>query len=128
MKRVYFKPSYQAVSVIDALTNAEIAKVKTVSEAVIYAIKNDYQIPAQAFNGEFIKTENGDFVYETEKGFELADGTLLLDVKRCHNCGYIAVSKEIIDEEQEPRECYVCIKCGWIEECTPEIPEIGEGD
>ena len=129
MKRAYIKEEEGVVKLVDAISGEVIATFKSVSEAVGYALKNDYQLPLQAFNGEFVTDPEGNYIYPGEKhDFEYADGTLIEDAKLCPKCGWVAFWQEICDEDKNPRECYVCPRCGYIVECTPPPEDIPPGD
>ncbi len=127
--RVYIKEKDGKVELLNAVTHEKIAEFSNVSEAVRYALENNYQLPLRAVDGEFVTDKKGNPVYIDEKGLlELADGTLLEGCRICPRCGWIAYWEEILDEDKEPRECYVCPHCGYIFECTPEPEDIGPGD
>ncbi|EDP73238.1 hypothetical protein [Hydrogenivirga sp. 128-5-R1-1] len=124
MKRVYIREKEGKIELVDALSQEIISTFDSVSEAVGYAVKNHYQLPVQAFNGEFVKDKEGNYIYHGEKhDFEYADGTLLEDAKLCPKCGWVAFWEEICDEDKNTRECYVCPKCGYVIECTPPPEE-----
>ncbi len=127
--RVYVKEMEGKVYLYDAVKNEPIKEFDSVYEAVRYAIQNHYQLPIQAFNGEFVTDKEGNYVYIDEKGFfELADGTLLEGVKICPKCGWIAFGEEVCDEDKNPHECYVCPKCGYVFDCTPTPEDMAEGE
>lgn len=115
------------VYLCNALNNEIIIEFESVSEAVIFAVKNNYVLPEQSFDGKFLKDENG-FIYFNGKDFEYANGELLLNIKRCNNCGWFTIWKEILDEDKNQRECYVCPNCSYTETCTPPVEDITEGD
>lgn len=124
--RVHFVNHRGKILTKDIETGKVLSESQRVSEAIKKAIDEGYIFPEQAFNGEFIKL-NDMYVYYTDNGYELEDGTYI-DGKVCQNCGWITQGKEIIDEDKENRLCYVCPKCGFVEECTPSIEDIGEAD
>ncbi len=127
--RVYIKEKDGKVELLNAVTHEVIAEFSDVSEAVKYALENNYQLPLRAVDGEFVTDKKGNPVYIDDKGIlELADGTLLEGCRICPRCGWIAYWQEVLDEDKEPRECYVCPHCGYIFECTPEPEDIGAGD
>ena len=127
--RVYIKEKDGKVELLNATTHEKIAEFNDVSEAVKYALENDYQLPLRAVDGEFVTDKKGNPVYIDDKGIlELADGTLLEGCRICPRCGWIAYWQEVLDEDKEPRECFVCPHCGYIFECTPEPEDIGAGD
>ncbi len=127
--RVYIKEIDGKVQLLDAKTHEVIKEFSDVSEAVKYALDNDYQLPLRAVDGEFVVDKKGNPVYIDEKGIlELADGTLLEGCRICPKCGWIAYWEEVLDEDKEPRECYVCPHCGYVFDCTPEPEDIGAGD
>ncbi len=127
--RVYILEKDGKVQLLNARTHEVIAEFSDVSEAVKYALDNNYQLPLRAVDGEFVVDKKGNPVYIDEKGIlELADGTLLEGCRICPKCGWIAYWEEVLDEDKEPRECYVCPHCGYIFECTPEPEDIGAGD
>lgn len=125
--KVYISGKDGKVYLRNALNNETIKEFESVSEAVIFAVKNNYVLPEQAFDGKFLKDENG-FIYFNGKDFEYANGELLLNTKRCYHCGWFTVWKEILDENQNLRECYICLNCGYIEACTPTIEDMAEGE
>jgi len=127
--RVFIQEKDGKVLLLDAKTKDVIKEFSDVSEAVRFALENDYQLPLRAVDGEFVVDKKGNPVYIDEKGIlELADGTLLEGCRICPKCGWIAYWEEVLDEDKEPRECYVCPHCGYIFECTPEPEDIGAGD
>ncbi len=127
--RVYIKEKDGKVELLNAVAHEVIAEFSDVSEAVKYALENNYQLPLRAVDGEFVTDKKGNPVYIDDKGIlELADGTLLEGCRICPRCGWIAYWQEVLDEDKEPRECYVCPHCGYIFECTPEPEDIGAGD
>lgn len=127
--RVYIKEKDGKVELLNAVTHEVIAEFSDISEAVKYALENNYQLPLRAVDGEFVTDKKGNPVYIDDKGIlELADGTLLEGCRICPRCGWIAYWQEVLDEDKEPRECYVCPHCGYIFECTPEPEDIGAGD
>jgi DNA-directed RNA polymerase subunit M/transcription elongation factor TFIIS len=127
--RVYILEKDGKVQLLNAKTHEVVAEFSDVSEAVKYALDNNYQLPLRAVDGEFVVDKKGNPVYIDEKGIlELADGTLLEGCRICPKCGWIAYWEEVLDEDKEPRECYVCPHCGYVFECTPEPEDIGAGD
>jgi hypothetical protein len=127
MEKVLIVGGKGTVFVKDALNENVLKEFSTVFEAIKYSFENNLQIPDQAYNGEFIRDENG-YIYFNGKDFEYANGDLLLDTKRCNNCGWITKWNEILDENKNTRECYICPKCGFIEACNPIIEEMTEGE
>ncbi|WP_028949919.1 hypothetical protein [Sulfurihydrogenibium subterraneum] len=127
MERVIVIREKSKILLLNPLTNEIKGQFNTVSEAVKYAILNNFELPEQAFDGSFIK-ENVNFIYFNGKDFEYANGDLLTDAKRCLQCGWIARSSEIIDELGNSHECYKCLRCGFIEMCTPIPEEMAEGE
>ncbi len=127
--RVYIKETEGKVELYNAQTHEKIKEFSDVSEAVKFALENNYQLPLRAVDGEFVVDKKGNPVYIDDKGIlELADGTLLEGCRICPRCGWIAYWEEVLDEDKEPRECYVCPHCGYIFDCTPEPEDIGAGD
>ncbi|WP_457642403.1 hypothetical protein [Persephonella sp.] len=127
--RVYIKEIDGKYQLVNPFTSEVISEFTDISEAVKYALDNDLQLPLRAVDGEFVIDKDGNPVYINEKGIlELADGTLLEGFRLCPRCGWIAYWKEILDEDKEPRECYICPHCSNVFGCTPEPEEIGEGD
>ena len=127
--RVYIKEENGKYLLLNAISNEKVAEFSDVAEAVKYALDNGYQLPLRSVDGEFVTDKNGNPVYIDEKGIlELADGTLLEGCRLCPRCGWIAYWEEVLDEDKEPRECFVCPHCGYVFDCTPEVEDIGEGD
>jgi len=125
MKRVYIRENNGKLELLEAVENTIISNFDLVSDAVSYAIKNNYQLPLQSFNGEFVTDTELNYIYPGEKhDFEYADETLIEDAKLCPKCGWVAFWQEIYDEDKEARECYVCPKCEYIVECTPQMGDI----
>ncbi|WP_456401231.1 hypothetical protein [Persephonella sp.] len=127
--KVFIKEKGAVVSLVNPYTGEVIAEFPDISEAVRYALENDLQLPIRSVDGEFVVDKEGNPVFINEKGIlELADGTLLEGCRMCPKCGWIACWEEILDEDKEPRECYVCPHCGNVFDCTPELEDIGEAD
>ncbi len=127
--RVYVKEVEGKAVVYNAVSNEPIKEFDDIAEAVKYAVDNNYELPIRSFDGEFVTDKEGNFLYmDDKKLIEYADGTLVEGAKICPKCGWVAFGEEIIDEDKEPRECFVCPHCGNIFDCTPDIEEIGEAD
>ncbi len=127
--KVFIREKDGRYQLVNPFTQEVISEFSDMSDAVKEAIDNDLQLPLRAVDGEFVIDKAGNPVYINEKGIlELADGTLLEGCRICPKCGWIAYWEEILDEDKEPRECYVCPHCGNVFGCTPEPEDIGEGD
>lgn len=127
--RVFIKEVGGKYILVNALSEEKIEEFTDISDAVRYSLEKGYQLPIRSVDGEFVTDKKGKPVYIDEKGIlELADGTLLEGCRICPKCGWIAYWEEFLDEDKEPRECFMCPHCGYIFECTPEQEDIGAGD
>lgn len=110
--------THHEIELHDAISGEVLKTFTTMESLTLYTYEHHLELPMRSQDGSFVYDDKGRWVYRNESGtLEHADGSLILDVQICTNCGWIATADRIEhegvlrEEDEGGRMGYVCHKC-----------------